>query len=140
MRASLPQTRPPKKPISPETKKQVYLLVINSLLCIAVYFGSMGIEQPIISMVVTIAYWVVFAVFLLAYVFYNRGFNNKNITPDMLPDVMTAEEKEAFISDRKTRYERSKWMLTVIIPLLITIALDAIYLFTWPMVQNLLNI
>ena len=135
-----PNTRHQRKPITPEAKRLAYLLVVNTLLFIAVYFGSMGINQPIISMIVTIVYWVAFAVLLLAYILYNRGFNNKNIHPDSLPPIMTAEEKAEFISDRKRRYENSKWMLVVIVPLLITISLDAIYLFTWPMIQNLFNI
>ena len=91
-------------------------------------------------MIVTITYWVAFAVLILAYILYNRGFNNKSIDPDSLPSIMTAEEKAEFISDRKRRYENSKWMLVIIVPLLITISLDAIYLFTWPMIQNIFNI
>lgn len=128
-----------RKPVSPEAKRQVYMLVINSILLIVVYFGAMGIEQPIISTVVTVAYWVIFAAFLVAYIVYNRAFTRKNITVDMLPDTMTYEEKEEYVADGKRRLEKSKWMLSVIIPLLVTIALDAIYLFTWPIVQSLLN-
>lgn len=129
-----------RKPVSPEAKRQVYMLVINSILLIVVYFGAMGIEQPIISTVVTVAYWVIFAAFLVAYIVYNRAFTRKNITVDMLPDTMTYEEKEEYVADGKRRLEKSKWMLSVIIPLLVTIALDAIYLFTWPIVQSLLNL
>ena len=129
-----------RKPVSPEAKRQVYMLVINSILLIVVYFGAMGIEQPIISTVVTVAYWVIFAAFLVAYIIYNRAFTRKNITVDMLPDTMTYDEKEEYVADGKRRLEKSKWMLSVIIPLLVTIALDAIYLFTWPIVQSLLNL
>ena len=129
-----------RKPVSPEAKRQVYMLVINSILLIVVYFGAMGIEQPIISTVVTVAYWVIFAAFLVAYIVYNRAFTRKNITVDMLPDTMTYDEKEEYVADGKRRLEKSKWMLSVIIPLLVTIALDAIYLFTWPIVQSLLNL
>ena len=129
-----------RKPVSPEAKRQVYMLVINSILLIVVYFGAMGIEQPIISTVVTVAYWVIFAAFLVAYIVYNRAFTRKNITVDMLPDTMTYDEKEEYVADGKRRLEKSKWMLSVIIPLLVTIALDAIYLFTWPTVQSLLNL
>ena len=116
------------------------MLVINSILLIVVYFGAMGIEQPIISTVVTVAYWVIFAAFLVAYIVYNRAFTRKNITVNMLPDTMTYDEKEEYVADGKRRLEKSKWMLSVIIPLLVTIALDAIYLFTWPTVQSLLNL
>jgi hypothetical protein len=129
-----------RKPITPEAKRQAYMLVINSLLLTVVYFSAMGINQPIIGTAITVAYWVTFAGFLLSYIIYNRAFSRKNITEEMLPDTMTAEEKEEYIADGKRRLEKSKWMLSVIIPLLVTIALDAIYLFTWPMVQTLLNL
>ena len=129
-----------RKPVSPEAKRQVYMLVINSILLIVVYFGAMGIEQPIISTAVTIAYWAVFAAFLIAYVIYNRAFTRKNVTVEMLPDTMTHDEKQEYVADGKRRLEKSKWMLSVIIPLLVTIALDAIYLFTWPIVQTLFNL
>ena len=129
-----------RKPVSPEAKRQVYMLVINSILLIVVYFGAMGIEQPIISTAVTIAYWAVFAAFLIAYVIYNRAFTRKNVTVEMLPDTMTHDKKQEYVADGKRRLEKSKWMLSVIIPLLVTIALDAIYLFTWPIVQTLFNL
>lgn len=128
-----------RKPVTPEAKRRAYMLVINSILLMVVYFGATSIH-PIISTVVVIAYWVAFAGFLLAYIIYNRAFSRKNVTLEMLPDTMTAKEKEEYIADGKRRLEKSNWMLSVIIPLLVTIALDAIYLFTWPMVQSLLNI
>ena len=59
---------------------------------------------------------------------------------EMLPDTWTLKEKEDFLADRQRRFEKSKWMLTVIVPLLVTISADAIYLFTWPMIQNLFGI
>ena len=116
------------------------MLIINSILLAVVYFSATGIEQPIIGTVVTIGYWAVFAAFLTAYIIYNRAFSRKNITTEMLPDTMSAAEKEEYVADGKRRLEKSKWMLSVIIPLLVTIALDAVYLFTWPMVQSLLNL
>ena len=38
---------------------------------------------------------------------------------EMLPDTMSAVEKAEYINDGKARLERSKWMLSVIIPLLV---------------------
>ena len=132
--------RPERKPVTPEAKRRVFQLVINSLLLAVVYFSAMGLEQPIIATIVTFAYWIAFAVFLIAYIVYNRAFSRKGVTVEMLPDTMTREEKEEFVADAERRLEKSKWMLAAIIPLLITIALDAIYLFTWPIVQSLFNV
>ena len=76
--------------------------------------------------------WVYLALtigFLSAYIIYNRGFSRKGITPDMLPDSMTPIEKDEFIEDGKRRIEKSKWMLTVIFPLVMTFCIDLFMLF-----------
>jgi hypothetical protein len=131
---------------------RIYLLVANTIALFFIYFGSMNVnvvvipagkitEYPILlGQIVYLAYWLAFAVILLAHVIYNRAFTRKNITTDMLPPTWSAEKKAEFVEDGKRRIEKSKWMLSLIIPLLVTIAADAIYLFTWPMIQNLFNI
>lgn len=129
-----------KKPLSPEAKKQAILLFVNTLILIAIYFGTQNIGQPIISMIVTGAYWLILAVFAIIYIIYNRAFTRKGITVDMLPDSWSEDKKQDYVNDAKLRLEKSKWMLAVIIPFMITVLLDAVYLFTWPMVQNLFNI
>lgn len=129
-----------KKPISPATTRQAALLFINTIILIAIYFGTQNIGQPIISMIVTGAYWLILAVFAIIYVAYNRGFTRKGITVDMLPDSWSYEQKCEYVEDAKRRQEKSKWMLAVIIPFMLTVLFDAVYLFTWPMVQNLFNI
>ena len=139
------------KQISPRAKALAISLVINSALLLFTYFGTMNLDivvfpagmlapYPImIGQIVYYAYWIAFAGFLIAYVAYNRAFTRKNITPDMLPDSWSDEKKSEYINDGIRRQEKSKWMLSAIIPLLVTIAADAIYLFTWPMIQNLFN-
>ena len=147
MRRQIPDYTP--KNLSAEAKKLFFITLINSLILAFIYFGSMATNIVVIPPYVITAYpimlgqiiysvyWTVFAVFIIVYLVYNRAFRRKGITPDMLPDTMSAEKKEEYINDGKRRQADSKWMLSVIIPLLITIGLDAIYLFTWPMVQNL---
>ena len=130
----------PKKPLSPDAVKQAALLLVNTLILIAIYFGTQNIGQPIISMIVTGAYWLILAVLGIIYIIYNRAFSRKGITVDMLPDSWSYEEKCEYVEDAKRRLEKSKWMLIVIIPFMLTVLVDAVYLFTWPMVQNLFNI
>ncbi len=126
--------------ISPDAKKRAALLVANSLLLTVIYFGAMALNEPILSMIVTLGFFGGFGCFAVAYIIYNRGFTRKNVTVDMLPDSWSAEKKAEYIEDGRRRYEGSKWMLSVIIPLMIPIALDAISLFTWPIIQNLFNL
>lgn len=127
------------KDISPEAKKRAAILVLNTLILTLIYFGTMGLEEPILSFAVTAGYWLAFAGFTIAYIMYNRGFTQKNITIEMLPDSWDIAKKEEYISAVADRQKRSRWMLSVIIPIMVPIALDAIYLFTWPTIQNLFN-
>ena len=130
----------PKKTIAPEVRNRAALILINTVLLTIIYFGSQNIGQPILSIIVTAAYWLILAVFALVYIIYNRAFSRKGITVEMLPDTWSYEKKCEYVEDAKRRFERSKWMLSVIIPFMVTVMLDAIYLFTWPMIQNLFNI
>ena len=126
--------------ISPEAKKRAALLVLNTLILTFIYFGSMGIDQPMLALIVNVGYWVVLGVLAIVYVAYNRGFTQKSLTPEMLPDSWSSEKKEKYIADAERRDSRSRWMLTVIIPIMIPIMLDAISLFTWPIIQNLFGL
>ena len=141
-----------KRSISAKSKGLIFLTLINSFLLLFLYFGVMNLpiaifqagaitENPIyLGQAVCVGYWVIFAGFLMAYLIYNRGFSRKNVTEDMLPITWSQEQRTEYIEDSKRRFERSKWMLAVIIPFLVSIAADALYLFTWPIIQSLFNI
>lgn len=81
-----------------------------------------------------------FAGFLIAYIIYNRAFSRRDLTPDMLPRDWPIEQRVEYVEDGKRRLKKSQWMLSVIIPLLVPIALDALYLFTLPIIQSILGI
>ncbi len=125
--------------ISRDTLKRTAILLLNTVILTVIYFGTMGLGQPILSFIVTGGYWLSFAGFTIAYIMYNRGFGQRNITKEMLPDSWDEAKKTEFVEAAEKRYISSRWMLSVIIPIMIPIALDAIYLFTWPLVQNLFN-
>ena len=86
---------------------------------------------PELELVVLVAYMVAFAAVLLAYIIYNRGFVNKDVTEDMLPDSWSAEKKQAFVQAEKRRAEKSRWMLVLIIPFAVVFMAEALYLFVW---------
>ena len=81
-------------------------------------------------------YLAVGAVLALYYVIYNRGFTGKNVTPDMLPDSMSPVEKQRFLDESRARMEKSKWVLTVLIPIVLVFFADMIYLFIFPTVKG----
>ncbi len=66
---------------------------------------------------------------VFAYFIYNRGMTRRNLTPDMLPDDWTEEQKAAYIGDGADRLRKSRWMLTIIFPLVLTFLFDCIELF-----------
>lgn len=147
-RPRLPQE---KKEISPEAKKRALLLAVNVITFTIIYFVAINLNVIVLpasllgfpiflAHVVTILYWVALAVFLIVYIAYNRAFSRKGITVEMLPDTWTAEQKTEFVEDGQRRLENSQWMLSVIIPLIVPIMLDAIYLFTWPIIENLFSL
>ncbi len=125
--------------ISPETRKNAAILVSNTLILTSIYFASTAIEQPILSIIVTSCFWIFGAGFIIAYVIYNRAFTRRGVSAEMLPDSWSDEKKAEFISDGQERLNKSKWMFYIMIPLIIPILLDAIVLFTWPIIQNLFS-
>ncbi len=128
------------KAISPKAKKLAISLAVNSLILMFIYYGSMGIGSPILSTVVMVGYMIIFGGFLIAYIAYNRAFSRRSVTEDMLPASWSGEQKQKYINDGKLREEKSRWMLSVIIPFLITFIAEALYLFVWTgLLQNIFS-
>ena len=120
--------------MKPEAKKLAFHLLINSIVLIVLYF----LVAPKFPYV-----WVIYlaagAGLGLYYVIYNKGFSGKGITPDMLPDTMSLTEKQAFIEDSRARMKKSRWVLTLLIPILLTFMLDMMYLFLFPYVEAIFS-
>ena len=108
------------------------ILILSCILTFAVY----RILLDVIYEYALIAYMVILAGFLFAFLLYNRGMSRKGVSPDMLPDSWSMEQKEAFIQDGKERLRRSKWMLIVILAFTFTLAADFIELYFLPMIQG----
>lgn len=116
-------------------QKHLIMVFFNTVIAVGLYFYFNSIEfWPGL-----LIYGVVFAVLTIAYVVYNRGFSRDGVTREMLPDTMSEEEKSEFFTDRDRRKKKSKWMLTVIIPLIFTLMLDTIVLFVIPYFQGLFS-
>ena len=62
------------------------------------------------------------------YVIANYCFARNGVTADMLPPTMSLEERQAYIRERDERRESTKWMLYLLIPLLLVIGVDLLYL------------
>ena len=115
-------------PMTREAKHRLLATAGLTLLLLAIWYGCMaaGLAQAVM-----IAYFVVFGALLVAYLAYNRGFVNKDVTAEMLPAAWSEEKKQTFLQNEKLRVQKSRWMLTVIIPFVIVFMCEALYLFVW---------
>ena len=106
-----------------------------TVVLLAIWYGCMAVGEAThndnLFFGVMIAYFLVFAAALIAYLSYNRGFVNKNVTIEMLPADWSEEKKQAFLAAEKERVRKSRWMLTVIIPFIVVFMCEALYLFVW---------
>ena len=115
-------------PMTREAKRRLLATAGLTLLLLVIWYGCMAAA---LAKAVMIAYFLVFAVLLVAYLAYNRGFVNKDVTVEMLPADWSEEKKQTFLKNEKLRVEKSRWMLTVIIPFVIVFMCEALYLFVW---------
>ncbi|MBE6603535.1 MAG: hypothetical protein IJC95_04090 [Clostridia bacterium] len=116
-----------------KNKRHLLILCINTLLFFIVYrvlisYGEQS-QQTFYSFVCMVLYLALLLGFTLAYLIYNRFFYRNGITHEQLPEDWSAEKKIAFLEDAKNRQNRSKWMLTIIFPLVVTFLIDAVDLF-----------
>lgn len=109
---------------SPAFLKKMLVLVVNTALLTAIYFicnrNGFWLIFPI--------YASVLAILALVFVIYNRGFSRKGLTAEMLPTDWSEEQKQEFLRDGENRLARSRWMLYLIVPLLLSFLFDFAYL------------
>lgn len=114
-----------RKPITKEAKKTAWLLLMNTVLALLIYFGCVALEFSAIFFI----YIGAAAVLLIVYVIYNQGFVLRGATPEMLDASLPLAERQKMIDQAATRYASSRWMMTILIPLIVAVLLDAIYIY-----------
>jgi hypothetical protein len=124
-----------KKPMDREAKRRLLATVALTLILFVIWYGCIAIGEAqhsdTLVFGVMVAYFLVFAVLIVVYLAYNRGFVNKDVTVEMLPPDWSEEKKQSFVTANRERAEKSRWMLTVIIPFVIVFMCEALYLFVW---------
>ena len=104
----------------------VSLLCINTLLLFGIY------SYFVMRLGINWIFWLYYgalAASSLAYVIVNRAFVLDKLSVSTLPPDWSVEKKEKFLFARDERKRKSKWLLTVIFPLCLTVFFDVIYLF-----------
>jgi 4-hydroxybenzoate polyprenyltransferase len=115
--------------LKPEFNKNLLMLAVNTVILMVIYFYiPQQFEFPYIPHI----YLAVGGILAITYIAYNRGIT-KRLTPDMLSDEIPFEQRERFAQESNSRLERSKWMLTLLIPILVVFAVDMVYLFVVPL-------
>ncbi len=116
--------------------KTLLMLIANTVIMLALYLLFVNINATVTLIVFT----VIAAGFSFGYVIYNRGFSRLNVTAEMLPPEWSYEKKCEFIEDGKRRIEKSKWMLTIILPIIVVYAFELFSIYLMPMIENILKI
>ena len=117
-----------------QSKKLMLTLLINTVLMVAIYFA---VPYLLHVSFLPILYAAIGVGLLLYYLIYNRGFVARGITAEDLPDSMSAAEKQDYLETARLRFEKSRWVLTVLLPIILTFIADVIYLFVFPMLEGL---
>ena len=107
--------------------KRALILVISTAFAMGLYFFLMNIYS--LWKFVVIAYVAVASVLIVAYFIINRAFTGSGVTYEMLPDTMSHDEKEEYLADVAAREKRSRPLLLVIFPVIITLLVDLFRLF-----------
>lgn len=113
--------------------RYLILLIVNTVLALLIYRMPLSYaaltDKTFGAFVVMVLYFALLLGFALAYLIYNRFLYRKGVTHEQLPPEWSTDQKIAFIEDGERRLRRSKWMLTIIFPLLFTFLIDAVDLF-----------
>lgn len=107
--------------------KRALILFVSTAFAMGLYFFLMNIYS--LWKFVVIAYVAVASVLIIAYFIINRAFTGSGVTYEMLPDTMTHDEKEEYLADVAEREKRSRPLLLVIFPVIITLLVDLFRLF-----------
>lgn len=101
-------------------------LVLSTIVAMGIYFY---LSSTSLWKIAVIAYVAIASVLIIAYFIVNRAFTGSGVTYEMLPDTMTHKEKEEYLADVADRERRSRPMLMVIFPVIITLLVDLFRLF-----------
>ncbi len=120
------QTPTVKQAVKAFNWKRALTLVLSTAFALGLYFYLIRFS---FWQVVVVSYVAIASVLIIAYFIVNRAFTGSGVTYEMLPDTMTHKEKEEYLEDVAARERRSRPMLMVIFPIVITLMVDLFRLF-----------
>ena len=128
MKRQNPQNKPKsvKEAASAFNWSRALKLVLSTVVAMGIYFY---LSSTSLWKIAVIAYVAIASILIIAYFIVNRAFTGSGVTYEMLPDTMTQKEKEEYLADVADRERRSRPMLMVIFPVIITLLVDLFRLF-----------
>ena len=100
-------------------------LLLLSLLAIVIFRTVKEISLTAYVVIIAV-YSLITLVAALWYISCNKGLVGTKVTPDLLPESWSEEEKEAFMAEYRERREKSKKLLVILLPMIATFFFEAI--------------
>ena len=120
---------------SRDTARKLLTLLVACVLSSAVYFWAASVET--LWKAAIIGFLVAASVVFIVYFAVNRGMTELNITPDMISDTLTPDEKTALIENAKERKKKTQWMLFLFIALITPVMIDLMRLFVFERIAQI---
>ena len=97
----------------------------------ALRIGGIPVIMPV--------YFIIVTVLIVAIIFLNHGFSAKPVTPDMLAGLGTEEELGKVCVKLNKQKDTAKKLMLVLLPFLLSIFLDIMYLFYGDLLAHLVT-
>ena len=99
--------------------------MLLSLLAIVIFRTVKEISLGAYVVIIAL-YSLITLVAALLYISCNKGLVGTKVTPDLLPESWSEEEKSVFMADYRERKEKSKKLLVILLPMIATFFFEAI--------------
>lgn len=125
-----PPTLAPAPPSTPSIDKRSLfgMLLVNAVLLAGVYLLLIWLGVSMAPLL----YLGAGAILAIGYIVYNKGFVYRGVTANQLSDDLSDAQKEALLAEVRERDARSKWVLTILLPMVVILLLDALYVYVLP--------
>lgn len=112
------------------------LIVLNFVILFGVYQVLLKLE----SLVGTVLYLLAAGALAVAYYVINRGFGSPTEDASALPADWSPVKKEEYLESRRAAHERAKKLLYWLLPLILVLGIDFIYLFLGDTLRALFSV
>lgn len=104
--------------------RRLLLLALSFIVIFGIYAAGCRLELKAIVMI----YLGLLLALIIAFIILNRGIDTEPPEYDMLPEEWDREKKTRYLDNDAKRRKIARMLLYAIIPLLITFAVDLVYL------------